>query len=48
MGSVDKTEFERIIGNLLRQTPKPRKESKTGRPKESGKIIPKTPPLVHK
>jgi hypothetical protein len=27
---IDKSEFERIVGNLLAMPPKPRKESKTG------------------
>jgi hypothetical protein len=47
---VDRAEFERIVGNLLAMSPKPRKESKTGQPKATGKIIPepKTHPQAQK
>lgn len=50
MGAIDKTEFERIVNNLLAQKPMKREDAKTGRAKESGKIIPdpKTHPLVQK
>lgn len=40
MTKVDKEEFERIIGNLLKTPPKKRSESKTGVKKSSKTIIP--------
>jgi hypothetical protein len=42
-GVVDKEEFERIIGNLLKMPPKTRADSKLGTKKKEGKIIPPAP-----
>ena len=36
---VDETEFNRIIGNLLKTPPKKHADSKLGKRKTSGKII---------
>ena len=43
MAEVDKKEFERIIGNLLKMPPKTRADSKLGTKKKQGKIIPPVP-----
>jgi hypothetical protein len=40
---VNKEEFERIIGNLLKMPPKTRADSKLGTKKKQGKIIPPAP-----
>jgi hypothetical protein len=40
---VDKEEFTRIIGNLLKMPPKKRVDSKLGTKKKQGKIIPPIP-----
>ena len=37
---VDRDEFTRIIDNLLKTPPKKRVDSKTGKKKSTGKIIP--------
>jgi hypothetical protein len=42
-GKVDKEEFTRIIGNLLKMPPKTRADSKLGTKKKQGKIIPPIP-----
>jgi hypothetical protein len=41
--TVDKKEFTRIIGNLLKMPPKTRADSKLGTKKKQGKIIPPVP-----
>jgi hypothetical protein len=37
---VDENEFKRIIGNLLKMPPKKHADSKLGKRKTTGKIIP--------
>ena len=37
---IDETEFNRIIGNLLKMPPKRHQDSKLGTKKKTGKIIP--------
>lgn len=37
---VDEDEFKRVIGNLLKMPPKKHAESKLGKKKSTGKIIP--------
>jgi len=41
--NVDREEFTRIIGNLLKMPPKKRADSKLGTKKKQGKIIPPAP-----
>jgi hypothetical protein len=37
---VDENEFKRIVGNLLKMSPKKHADSKLGKKKSTGKIIP--------
>ena len=44
---VDKAQFEAVIGNLLRTSPMPRSEAKTGQPKVGGtQTVPQPKPIT--